>query len=246
MSHRFYEGEVFHKRFKDADHKFSYDFFMLDIDVNSLSSLKTSFFSYNSRNLFSFFSKDHFGKNESFLQNTQELLEEFNMQPTKKMRFITLPRIANFIFNPISVLVLFDGDQPTQLMVEVHNYNGGRVIYPVLLEQKSQTQYIGEVKKDMYVSPFLNREGIYKFSFEYSQEKMALGVYLYEDGAKTMMTTFNATSREFSKKNVLSLFCRHTFLTFWVVTRTLWQSFRLYLKGLKFNSVTPEDEFRRY
>jgi len=60
------------------------------------------------------------------------------------------------------------------------------------------------------------------------------------------MTTFNATSREFSKKNVLSLFCRHTFLTFWVVTRTLWQSFRLYLKGLKFNSVTPEDEFRRY
>ena len=168
------------------------------------------------------------------------------MQPTKKMRFITLPRIANFIFNPISVLVLFDGDQPTQLMVEVHNYNGGRVIYPVLLEQKSQTQYIGEVKKDMYVSPFLKREGIYKFSFEYSQEKMALGVYLYEDGVKTMMTTFNATSREFSKKNVLSLFCRHTFLTFWVVTRTLWQSFRLYLKGLKFNSVTPEDEFRRY
>ena len=75
---------------------------------------------------------------------------------------------------------------------------------------------------------------------------MALGVYLYEDGVKTMMTTFNATAKEFSTKSVLSLFGKHTFLTFWVVTRTLWQSLKLYLKGLKFNGVTPVDEFRRY
>lgn len=246
MTHRFYDGEVFHKRFKEADHKFTYGFFLLDIDVRTLDTLKSKLFSYNSWNLFSFFPKDHFGKSESFLQNTNELLERFNLSPTTKMRFLTLPRIANFVFNPISVLVLFDDERPTQMMVEVHNYNGGRVVYSVELKQKSQTQYIGEVAKDMYVSPFLKRDGVYKFTFEYSIEKLGLSVYLYEDGEKTMMTTFIGKAKEFSDKSILSLFCKHTFLTFWVVTRTLWQSLRLYLKGLKFNTVTPVDNFRRY
>ena len=246
MSHKFYEGEVFHKRFKDAEHKFTYDFFMLDVDVYSLSTLKNRFFSYNSFNLFSFFAKDHFGKTNSFLQNIEELLEKFDLDATKKMRFLTLPRIANYVFNPISVLVLFDEERPTEMLVEVHNYNGGRIVYPVKLEQKSQTQYVGEVQKDMYVSPFLKRDGLYKFHFEYTKEKMALGVYLYEDGVKTMMTTFSATAKEFSEKSVRELFVKHSFLTFKVVTRTLWQSLKLYRLGLKFNSVTSVDQTRRY
>lgn len=246
MSHRFYDGEVFHKRFKKAEHKFTYGFFMLDIDVSSLESLKTRLFSYNSWNLFSFNAKDHFGKGSDFLENIQGLLEKFELTPTTKMRFLTLPRMLNYVFNPISVLVLFEEDKPTQLMVEVHNYNGGRIVYPVKLEKKSETQYIGEAQKDMYVSPFLKRDGIYKFNFEYSQEKMAIGVYLYEDGVKTMMTTFSASSREFSTKSVLALFVKHSFLTLRVVTRTLWQTFKLHRLGLKFNTVTAVDQTRRY
>jgi len=246
MSHVFYDGKVFHKRFKDAEHKFTYPFFMLDIDIQDLASLKNRFFSYNSWNVFSFFTKDHFGNHASFLHNIEELLKKFNTLPTKNMRFLTLPRISNFVFNPISVLVLMDEGKPSKMMVEVHNYNGGRIVYPVELSAKSKTQYVGEAQKDMYVSPFLKRDGIYKFTLEYSQEKIALSVYLYEDEIKTMMTSFNANSKAFNAKNVLALFAKHTFLTFWVVTRTLWQSLRLYLKGLKFNPVTPVDEYRRY
>lgn len=246
MSHKFYGGEVFHKRFKEVDHKFTYPFFMLDINVFSLETLKTRFFSYNRWNLFSFFSKDHFGKKEDFFSNIKELLKQFNLKETNKMRFITMPRIANFVFNPISSLIVFEEDRPTFMMVEVHNYNGGRIVYPVELRAKTRTKYIGEAQKDMYVSPFLRRDGTYKFSLEYSEEKMVLSVYLYEDEVKTMMTVFSATSKEFSTKSILSLFCKHTFLTFWVVTRTLWQTLKLKIKGLKFNMVTPEDKHRRY
>jgi DUF1365 family protein len=246
MSHRFYDGEVFHKRYKEVDHKFTYPFFMLDIDVFSLQTLKTKLFSYNSRNLFSFFSKDHFGKEEDFMVNIKELLQKFNIAQTNNMRFITLPRVANFVFNPISILVLFEDDKPTYMMVEVHNYNGGRIVYPVELRAKTRTKYVGEAQKDMYVSPFLKRDGVYKFALEYSKEKIGLSIYLYEDEVKTMMTVFSANSKEFSKKNILSLFCKHTFLTFWVVTRTLWQTLKLKLKGLKFNMSTSQDQYRRY
>jgi DUF1365 family protein len=246
MSHRFYDGEVFHKRFKGAEHKFTYGFFMLDIDVSSLETLKARLFSYNSWNFFSFFAKDHFGHNRNFLENVQELLRKFDLKATKNMRFLTLPRMTNFVFNPISVLVLFDDKGPIQLMVEVHNYNGGRIVYPVKLDQKSEFKYTGEVKKDMYVSPFLKRDGIYKFTFEYALEKMAITIFLYENGEKTMMTTFHAEAKEFTTKSVLALFLKHSFLSLKVVTRTLWQSLKLYRLGLKFNSVTAVDQTRRY
>jgi len=246
MSHRFYEGEVFHKRFKDAEHKFTYGFFMLDIDVSSLQTLTNKLFAYDAFNLFSFKPKDHFGSRENFRENIDELLHKFQLQVTPKMRFLTLPRVMNYVFNPISILVLFDGERPTQMMVEVHNYNGGRIVYPVTLEQKSPTQYSGEADKDMYVSPFLKRDGIYKFTLEYTAEKIAITIVLYEDGIKTMMTTFHATAKEFSAKSVLAIFAKHSFLTFKVVTRTLWQSLKLYRLGLKFNAVTPIDQHRRY
>jgi len=246
MSHRFYEGEVFHKRFKDAEHKFTYGFFMLDIDVASLATLKNKLFAYDKWNLFSFKPKDHFGSSSDFKKNIEELLQKFEVKSTPKMRFLTLPRIFNYVFNPVSFLVLFDGDTPTQMMVEVHNYNGGRIVYPVKLVQKSTTQYRGEVAKDMYVSPFLKRDGIYKFTLEYTQEKLVVTIILYEDGVKTMMTTLHTTAQEFSAKSVLAIFAKHSFLTIKVVTRTLWQSLKLYRLGLKFNSVTAIDQQRRY
>ncbi|MGK0256472.1 MAG: DUF1365 family protein [Arcobacteraceae bacterium] len=246
MSHKFYDGEVFHKRVKDVNHKFTYNFFMLDIDVNNLPTLKTKLFSYNSWNLFSFFSKDHFGKGEDFLENIKDILQKFDLAAAKKMRFLTLPRIANYVFNPISILILFNDDKPTELLVEVHNYNGGRIVYPVKLHQKSQSQYIGEVEKDMYVSPFLKRNGLYKFAIEYSENKIFFGVTCYEDNVKTIMVTFRGSFQEFSTKSIVSLFLKHTFLTFSVVIRTLWQSLKLYRLGLKFNSVTDLDKYRRH
>ncbi len=246
MSHLFYEGEVYHKRFIPKTHEFTYPFFLLDIDVHNLQTLKNRLFSYDSFNLFSFSPKNHFGKSKDFLKNIEDLLATFDVQPTKKMRFITLPRIFNYVFNPISILILFDDEnRPTTLLAEVHNYNGGRVVYPLKLEATSGSTYRGSVLKEMYVSPFLKRDGLYKFTMGLKDKKFSLSVILYQENEKTLIASFSGTAQEFNAKNVIRLFCRHTFLTFWVVTRTLWQSLRLWLKGLKFHSVTAQDQIMR-
>lgn len=247
MSHLFYEGEVYHKRFVPKVHEFIYPFFILDIDVNKLENLKNKFFSFGSFNLFSFSPKDHFGTSDDFHKNIDEVLSTFNLNPTSNMRFLTLPKMFNYVFNPISILVLINKENiPTDMLVEVHNYNGGRVVYHVKLEKKSDTTYRGTVFKDMYVSPFLKRDGVYKFVMGYTSQKLSISVTLIQDNEKTLIASFSGISREFSAKNVKELFLRHLFLTFRVVTRTLWQSMLLYLKGLKFNSVTAQDQIRRY
>ncbi|MGA1932196.1 DUF1365 domain-containing protein [Arcobacter sp. YIC-464] len=246
-AHQFYDGVIYHKRFLPKSHDFKYKFFMLDIDTNSLDELKTKLFSYNKLNLFSFKSKDHFGKQENFLSNIDELLKKFDIQKPTKTRFITLPRILNFVFNPISLLLLFnEKDELDYILAEVHNYNGGRVIYPVKLHHRGHNLYRGEIPKDMYVSPFFKRDGDYSFLFRYDKSNVALKIDLFEENKKMLTASFSGTPLEFSNKSIIKLFLKHTFLTFFVVTRTLWQSLKLYKKGLKFNSVEDIDTKRRY
>lgn len=246
MSHSFFEGTVYHKRYTPKVHQFSYPFYLLDIDLSLLDRLKNRLFSFEGVNLFSFRSKDHFGQSEDFMENVETLLQKFGLTSSENMHFVTLPRVANFVFNPISVLILFDKNIPTHLFAEVHNYNGGRVVYPVKLKTKDSRSYEGEVMKEMYVSPFLETSGEYRFSFRYNEGMMSLKVDLYEAGEKKMTASFNGTERPFKSMTIAKLFVRHSFLTFWVVTRTVWQSFRLWRKGLTWYSPTKLDQIRRY
>lgn len=246
MSHSFFEGTVYHKRYSPKVHEFTYPFYLLDIDLDVLSTLKNRLFSLQGFNLFSFKSKDHFGAHEDFMQNVEELLGKFGLKASENMHFITLPRVANFVFNPISVLILFENEKPTHLFAEVHNYNGGRVVYPVTLNTKDDRGYEGEVMKEMYVSPFLETSGEYRFFLRYDEDKMSLKVDLYDAGAKKLTACFSGKARPFKSATVAKLFVRHSFLTLWVVTRTLWQSFKLWRKGLTFYSPLPSDQIRRY
>jgi len=245
MSHKFQEGIIYHKRYSPKKHEFKYKFFMLDIDMDSYEKLDNKYFSKNSFNLFSFNTKNHFGKSDDFKENIKELLKKYEIEPTSKMRFVTLPSILAYVFNPISVLILFENDIPIHMIAEVHNYNGGRVIYPVKLKSTDNKHYKGVGIKDMYVSPFFKREGSYVFSLTYEENQFSLGINLFENDTKMLNSTFVAKSLEFNESNIISLFFRHTVLTIWVVTRTIWQSLKLKIKGLKWNKPTAQDQIRR-
>ena len=244
--HKFYEGTIYHKRFHPKVHEFKYNFYLLDIDLNYFENLKNSLFSINKLNFLSFKTKDHFGKSDDFLQNVDELLEKFSIKKTKNMRFFTLPRVLNFVFNPISALVVFDdNNQATHLLAEVHNYNNGRVVYPILLEKKGNS-YTGKVKKDMYVSPFFKTDGVYEFQLKYDENKLFLKIDLFEDNEYKLTAIFNSKAKDFNKKSSLNIFFKYMFSTFLVVTRTYFQAIRLFIKGLKIHSPREQDKERRY
>jgi DUF1365 family protein len=98
----------------------------------------------------------------------------------------------------------------------------------------------------MYVSPFLETKGEYLFSLSYTEDHLSLKVDLFEEGEKKLTAAFTGSAKPFGSKSVLTLFVRHSFLTMWVVTRTLWQTFKLWRKGLTWYSPTPLDQVRRY
>ena len=245
-NHKFYEGTIYHKRFHPRVHEFKYNFYLLDIDLNYFQNLKNSFFSINKLNLLSFKTKDHFGKSDNFLENVDELLEKFNIKKTNNMRFLTLPRVLNFVFNPLSALVIFnENNEATHLLAEVHNYNNGRVIYPIILEKKGKS-YTGKVIKDMYVSPFFKTDGVYEFELKYDENKLFLKIDLFEDNEYKLTAIFNSKAKDFNKKSSLNIFFKYMFSTFLVVTRTYFQAIRLFIKGLKIYTPRDQDKERRY
>ena len=245
MSHKFFEGNIYHKRYSPKAHDFKYKFFMIDINISKLEKLDNKYFSQNSFNLFSFNTKDHFGESIDFKENIKSLLKKYDLEPTEKMRFVTLPRIVGYVFNPISVLILFENDKPSTMLAEVHNYNGGRIIYHVKLETNDDKHFKGKTLKDMHVSPFFKRDGEYKFDLTYTNNNFSIGINLFENDEKVLTSTFVGKSLVFNEVNIISLFTRHTLLTFWVVTRTIWQSLKLKLKGLKWNGPEAIDQIRR-
>jgi len=244
MSHRCYEGEIFHKRFSPKVHHFTYDYFFVDIDVNDLSSLKTTFFSYNKANILSFLARDHFGSSENFLQNASELITALGWREPVNLRFLTLPRMFHFVFNPISILLLLDSEnRVSHAVAEVHNYNGGRVLYPMELECDSKGRCMGISPKSMYVSPFMGYDGEYHFTIEYTPQHFGLIVELHVNNAPLLLAHFSGSAKPFTASSIRSLMYAHTFLTLFVVTRTLWQTALLKLKGgLKWYPPRTQDQ----
>jgi len=246
MSHRFYEGEIFHKRFFPKEHAFTYDYFFLDIDVADINSLNNSLFKINRAGVMGFLAHDHFGATDDFALNAMELISAMGWEKPTQLRFITLPRIFHFVFNPISMLLLLDSDaKPTHAIAEVHNYNGGRVLYPMQLQQVNALQYKATSPKSMYVSPFMGYEGTYTFRIEYTPEHFSLRIELSEGDTEMLVAHFSGSSLPYSTSSIRRLLCNHTFLSLFVVTRTLWQSLRLKLKGLKFHSPRPQDQIKQ-
>ncbi|KIM10166.1 MAG: hypothetical protein KU37_11840 [Sulfuricurvum sp. PC08-66] len=246
MSHRFYEGVIYHRRFVPKMHTFSYRFFLLDIDVAYIDCLSHRFFGYEKGNLFSFTARDHFGASDDFATNVAALLEAHALPKPTSIRYITLPRIAGFVFNPASFLILLEGQTPTQMFVQVHNYNGGRILYPVTLRGATHGGvYTGKVPKEMHVSPFFARDGEYTFTLQYSPSALRINIEYSRDGVCQLVAAFNGDALPFTSRTVTALFARHTFLTLWVVTRTLWQSWKLWRKGLAWHTPNALDTTKR-
>lgn len=235
-----------HQRLVPLRHGFTYDYFFLDIDLQSLSTLKHRMFSHGAFNWMGFDARDHFGSSSDLFQNAQALCRSFDLDETLPMRFVTLPRIAGFVFNPISLLLLMHQDRPRHLLAEVHNYNGGRVIYEVPLTCKDSGLCQGEARKSMYVSPFFDYEGCYRFDLRYDEEGMELKLLLERDGTPQLLAHFKGASLPFESRSTRALLCRHTFLSLFVVTRTLWQSLRLWRKKLPWHSPRSIDQIRRF
>lgn len=245
-------AKVMHHRLKPKQNRFLYSVYYLSLPLTLLDSKSGNWLlGYNRLSLFSFYSKDH-GENHMELKDwIMVLLTEAGVKGANvdKTRLITMPRILGYVFNPVSFWVVPDNAGNVMAVIcEVNNTFGERHIYVCTQQENNliMPSDVLEAKKIFHVSPFLQREGKYKFRFSHKDDFFAAFIdYLDDQSEQMLLTSVSGKMKQANVRNLLGAFFLYPFMTLKVVFLIHWQAIMLWAKGIKY-VPKPKQESQRH
>jgi hypothetical protein len=228
---QFFKAEIFHARQGKWTNKFRYrglymDFWLAEEEQGHHYG---RFFSWESFNLFSFYKRDHGGRDGSSLRDwaKEQLckagIDNFNGQ----IKLTTMPRLLGYVFNPVSFWHCYEKDHLVAVICEVNNTFGESHNYVVQnpLENKE-----APMEKVFHVSPFYSVKGRYRFNFT----KKDFVSISYESEHGPFIATLKGSPIEEGSWPLLKLFLSNPLYTFFVVFLIHYQALRLFIKRVPF------------
>lgn len=226
------EGKIYHERLKPFNHKFFYNVFLLKFPLDEIEELKSTLFSLNRFNLFSFHVKDYLdGSDRPLKEKLHDVLGPEGISTEGKIVLQTIPRILGYGFNPVSFWYIYDqNDKLSAILSEVNNTFGDRHYY--LLQGFSEYTKI-TMKKVFHVSPFFDIKGEYQFSFH--PKSVVINYFDPDKNDYFFKSSLSVVgSREFNTVNLLKMFFKYPMMTFVVMGRIHWQAVKLFFKKAQF------------
>lgn len=234
-------AKVMHHRLKPKQNRFLYSVYYLSLPIISLDVRGGNWLlGFNRPSLFSFYAKDHGEGADSLKDWVNRLLIEARVENADldSVRLITMPRILGYVFNPVSFWVVPDSAGHIRAVIcEVNNTFGERHIY-VCTQTEGKNILPSDVlvtEKIFHVSPFLQREGEYRFRFSYKENFFAAFIDYLDDKLQPMLlTSVSGKMKEASFKNLLASFFCYPFMTLKVIGLIHWQALIIFLKGIQY------------
>jgi len=246
MSPQILFGDVMHRRLLPKINGFNYGIYYLALPLNALNQapLKINRFAP-----MSFFEKDHGAREKGDGTGTvlekwaRDILTKYNVTNADgEITLICMPRIFGYVFNPVSFWLCHDASQNLRAVIcEVNNtfgqthtylcaYDDGRII---------DNQAWMTADKLFHVSPFLKREGQYKFRFNYDafDPKKRFGVWIdfyNKDENKQLVTSLIGRFDTLNKRTKTRAFWRYPLVTFKAIALIHWQAVKIITKGIKY------------
>ena len=238
-----YEGRVRHRRRRPAKHAFEFPFFMLYLDLEELPRLfDRSWLWSASRPAFARFRRsDHLGDPSCPLEDCVRDLVELrtDRRPGGPIRLLTHMRYAGFAMNPVSIYYCFDAldGRVEAIVAEVNNTPWGeRHCYVISADAKGCRGTIrARTPKEFHVSPFMEMDLNYAWSFREPGDRLSLSIANHEPGgAQLFEAVLGLKRRELSARSRARMLIRYPLITLQLITAIYWQAIRLYLAGAPF------------
>lgn len=232
-----YLGDVMHSRLKPVSHRFTYRVATLLIDLDGLDAAnrQAAAFSVGRFNLFSFAPKDHGPRDGSDLRaHVDGLLAVAGAPRAHRVLLLCYPRVAGFVFNPLSVYFCLDeAGETTALVYEVRNTFGETHTYVAPVESgQAGPEGIRQARdKRFFVSPFMAME--HRYHFRVLPPGTAVRVRIMETDATgpTLAAAFSGRMKPLTSAALLAVFAAMPFHTLKVVAGIHFEALRLWLKG---------------
>lgn len=233
-------GQVMHKRLFPKENGFQYGIYYLALPLKNLPNPKGLFFGVNRPAIVGFQNRDHGARDGTDLQTWIEaILQDAGLSDAAHdVTLLCMPRVFGYVFNPVSFWLCRDAAGALRaVLCEVNNTFGERHSYlcvPVHGGPITDNDWM-TAHKLFHVSPFLAREGHYRFRFAIHPEK--LGIWIdYHDahGAKQLITALSGHLEPLSNRALHRAFWRYPAVCMVAVMRIHWQAMRLILRGIRY------------
>lgn len=250
----FLESQVYHARTETARNSFRYPVLNLFVAPEGLAELnrffRRRFFGLMSVNAGDYLAGDRSvdlgGSVRSFVR------ENFGYN-AGQIRLQTMPRMAGYVFNPVSFWYFFRESEKQShaleaVLCEVNNTFGERHFYWLYQGGADLNGQWLESKKEFHVSPFFQVDGRYRFRFFCSADRIEAHIQLLSDDGELKLNTWvKGHFRDLRELSLLRVALKYGWMTPLVVLRIHYQALKLFLKRVRFYSKPerPESDVTR-
>lgn len=239
MQSAIYKGRVIHHRIAPKEHLFSYNIFMMYLDLDELPELFNTFLFWSSSrfNLAWFSRKDHYGKTEKSLKSSIKGLikRKHGKDFSGRITLLTHLRYFGYTMNPVSFYYCWNEKVQNidYIVVEINNTPWGEQYCYVLDANDEALKF--DLTKKFHVSPFMSMDQNYIWEFNKPCEEIIVLMKNYEKDKHLLTASLKLKKEKISSKNLAFVLICYPFVTLKVVLAIYWQAFKLWSKNIPFH-----------
>lgn len=238
MESGIYHGIVKHHRLLPRHHYFSYNVFMMYLDLDELEQVFSRNLMWSARRaaLAWFRRSDYLGPSNKSLKEAvhQRVAQATGQRPEGPVRVLTNLRYFGFLINPITCYYVFNADdQLTHIVAEVTNtpwHQRTSYVIPCGIEGKAAHVF----KKQMHVSPFMPMDMNYHWRSDRPADRLTLNLQNWRNGQQAFSASLNLCRQEITPGNLNRILICYPFMTLKVALGIYWQALKLSCKKIPF------------
>jgi DUF1365 family protein len=244
-----------HRRLHPARYALQHSLFMLYLDLDEIEPLtrRLRLLGHNRANLYSFHDADHLpGLGEPGAPLRARIVQYLSdhgiaLRAQARIRLLTLPRIAGYVFNPISVFFCFEQSDgaPVCAIAEVGNTFGEHKLYLLADASEDRALFKLRVPKHYYVSPFSSLTLQFDFRLRAPEALLDLRIDDYDGEQRVLCSGLRGRRRELGDARLAWYALKYPLLTLKVIGLIHWHALRLWLRGVPWYRKSDSPHLQR-